>query len=116
MNYERGNQIIYAGDIDKKIEEYQNREGDLEDWEQDELSEMLEFRENAQNTIYQWEERTSFILQDYFPNWAAGEADDIYGSEAVGSGYWNMEKYTDDARMRFHEISYGSYTYLADGN
>lgn len=102
-----------SSDIDDRIREL--KETVQYEYDAAEFEGMMTPREEL-NSLRQFLVRTmpatECIADSYWDQFAVDTAGDIYGSDAVDSGYWNHDKFSDELRLNYREITLAGILFL----
>lgn len=105
-------EIIYPEKVDERIAVLKVTP-ERDDDDDDELAALTKFREAVVAVTGQdrWTNNPGFIRDDYFPKYAEGQAEDLYGREVVQTPYFDLDAFEDDLGEGFTDADLGGTTY-----
>lgn len=89
---------------------------DLDESEEWELDTLRQLRDKAVALWGEkaWDDGLSFIADHYWEEWAADQAEGIYG-EAAKTEFWRSELWSETEQAKFESVTYDETEYWGDG-
>lgn len=111
---------LQSGDVEARITELEEHAdpaeyGSGEDWEDavEELRELTAFRNEVIVTFgaAKWDNGMSFVHDNEWEKFAEEEAGDLYGKPVVDSGFFDLDKWTDELLTDFTDFELDDFTF-----
>ncbi len=118
MNYDIHGDIMYAKNIEARINHLLNipteYARDLDDWEQEELNDLRDFRAAVTGTYGagKWE-TMSFVSDNYAAEYAQNQAEELYSG--AQTKYWDVDAWYDDYYTDWTVFTLEDQEYMANG-